>query len=261
MRPRRFKVKFSRSETEDSDRSHVVKVNISGWGVVVTLILAYFLFEAIAAGFTLVSVSYLLLVMMFTIFEPLGSRFVYWIRERREGDHVAGADRLLRASSNLLPHEVRERHLDEWLDDLQCRRDQGRRVWPAAVWIVLRSILPLMVRGRRQQNGRKESRVPVHYELVLGRKEQAMDVTTDSMPLTAGQRVMSRAIDVTTAIILMLAMSYMFGGLRVHDSSFTVELGTLATVLWLLCIALYFYIPRILDRETFSKRLSRRFAR
>jgi hypothetical protein len=240
-----------------------VKVNISVWGVFLTLVLAYLLFAAIAAGFTLSSVSFLLLVSAFTIFEPLGSRFVYWIRERREGDRVAGADRLLRASSNLLPHDVRERHLDEWLDDLQCRRDQDRRVWPAAVWIVLRSVLPLTVRGRHEQNGRKESRVPVHYELVLvlWREEQGMDVTTNSTPLTGGQRVMSLVIDVTTVVVLMLAMSYMFGGLRVHDGSFTVELRTLEITLWLLCIAFYFYIPSILGRETFSKRLSRRFAR
>jgi hypothetical protein len=64
MRPRHFKVKFSRSESEDSDRSHVVKVNISGWGVVGTLILAYFLFAAIDAGFTLSSVGYLLLAIV-----------------------------------------------------------------------------------------------------------------------------------------------------------------------------------------------------
>ncbi len=261
MRPRRFKVKFSRSEREDGDRSHVVKVNISGWSVVVTLILAYYLFAAIAANFTLSSVSYLLLAIVVTIFEPLGSRFVYWIRERREGDHVAGADRLLRASSNLLPHDVRERHLDEWLDDLQCRRDQGRRVWPAAVWIVLRSVLPLTVRGKREQNGRKESRVPVHYELVLGREERGMAVPTNATPLTSGQRAMSRAIDVTTAVVLILAMSYMFGDLREHNDHFTVELRSPATTLWLLCVVFYFYIPRILGQETLSKRLSRRFAR
>ncbi len=262
MRARRFKVKFSRSEREDSDRSYVVKVvRISGWSVVVTLILAYLLFAAIAAGFTLSSVSFLLLVAVLTIFEPLGSRFVCWMRERREGDRVAGAEGLLRASSNLLPYDVRERHLDEWLDDLQCRRDQGRRVWPAAVWIVLRSVLPLTVRGRREQNRRKESRVPVYYELVLGREEQGMDVTTSSTPLTSTQRIMSRVIDVTTLVVLMLAMSYMFGGLRVHNNSFTVELRTLETTLWLLCIAFYFYIPSILGRETFSKRVSRRFAR
>lgn len=197
---------------------------------------------------------------MLTIFEPLGSRFVYWIRERREGDRVAGADSLLRTSSNLLPHDIRERYLDEWLDDLQCRRDQGRRVWSAAVWIVLRSVLPLTVRGRREQNGRQNRIIPVHYELVLGRQEQKIDMTTNSTPLTSTQRAMSRAIDVTTMVVLMMAMSYMFGGLRAHDDNFTVELPTLATTLWLLCIAFYFYIARILGRETFSKRLSRRFA-
>jgi hypothetical protein len=243
-----------------------VKVNISGWGVVVTLSLAYMLFDAIASGFTLSSVSYLLLAIVIITFEPLGSRVVYWIRERREGDRVAGADGLLRASSNLLPGDVRERYLDEWLDDLQCRRDQGRLVWPAAVWIVLRSVLPLTVRGRREQNGRKESRVLVHYELVLGREGQGMDVTTNrtplpnSTPLTSTQRAMSMVIDVTTVVVLMLAVSYMFGGLRMHDGRFTVELREVATALWLLCIVFYFYIPRILGQETFSKRLSRRFA-
>jgi hypothetical protein len=257
MRSRRLKVKFSGSDRDDSDRPHVVKINISGWNVVVTLILGYFLFAAITAGFTLSSVSYLLLVGVLTIFEPLGSRLVHWIRQRREGDRVAGTDRLLRASSDLLPRDVRERYLDEWLDDLQCRREQGHRVWLAAVWIVLRSVLPLTVRGRREQNRRKIRRTPVHYELALGRKEQSMEATTNFTPLTSTQRT----IDVTTMVVLMVAMSYMFGGLRVHGGNFTVELRTLATTLWLLCIAFYFYIPRILGQETFSKQLSRRFAK
>jgi hypothetical protein len=72
---------------------------------------------------------------------------------------------------------------------------------------------------------------------------------------------MSRAIDVTTAVVLILAMSYMFGDLRVHNDHFTVELRSPATTLWLLCVVFYFYIPRILGQETLSKRLSRRFAR
>lgn len=261
MRPRRFKVTFSGSEREDSDGSHVVKVNISAWGVVVTLILAYFLLAAITAGFTLVSVGDLMLVIVVTIFEPLGSRFVDWIRERREGDRVSGAERLLHASSDLLPNDIRERYLDEWLDDLQCRRDQGRRVWPAAVWIVLRSVLPLAVRGRRERNRRNQNRVAVHYELVLGREEQEMDVMTNSTSLTSAQRAMSRVIDVTTVVILMLVMSYMFGGLHLRGSSLSIELHTLATISWLLCIAFYFYIPSILGQETFGRRLSRRFAR
>jgi len=202
MRPRRFKVRFARSKREDSDRSHVVKIHITGWGVFMTLMLAYLLLAAIAAGFTLSSVSYLLLAIVVYSFEPLGSRFVNWIRERREGDGVGGADRLLHASSSLLPYDVRERYLDEWLDDLQCRRDQGRLVWPAAVWIVLRSVLPLTVRGRREQNGRKKSRIPVHYELVLGGEEQGMDVTTNSTPLTSD---MEQNVKVLRGLVLFVA--------------------------------------------------------
>lgn len=88
-----------------------------------------------------------------------------------------------------------------------------------------------------------------------------MDVMTNSTPLTSAQRAMSRAIDVTTVVILMPVMSYMFGGLHLHGSNLSIELHTLATISWLLCIAFYFYIPSILGQETFSKRLSRRFAR
>jgi len=261
MRPRRFKGKFSGSDRDDSDRSNVVKVNISGWSVFVTLALGYLLFAAISSGFTLSSVIYLLVTVVFTIVEPLGSRFLHWMRERREGDRVTGADGFLCASSNLLPYDVRERYLDEWLDDLQCRRDQGRRAWPAAVWIVVRSVLPLTVRRRREQNGRKTRRTPVRYELVLGREEHGMDMAMNFAPLTSTQQAMSRTIDVATVVVLMVAMSYIFGGLRVHGGNLTVELRTLATTLWLLCLGFYFYLPSILGQETLSKQLSRRLAK
>lgn len=147
MRPQGFNFKMSRPEREDSDRSYAMEINISGWGVGATLVIAYLFFAAVAAGFTRSSVGYLLMAIALTIAISLCSRFIYWIRERREGDRVPGADRLLRASAGLLPSDVRERYVDEWLDDLRCRRDQGRRVWPAAVWILLRSVLPLTIRS------------------------------------------------------------------------------------------------------------------
>jgi hypothetical protein len=56
-------------------------------------------------------------------------------------------ERIVRMSSRLLPSDVRERYLDEWLDDLQCRRDCGGRVWPATIWILFRSVLPLTILG------------------------------------------------------------------------------------------------------------------
>jgi len=116
-----------------------------------------------------------------------------------------------------------------------------------------------MVGDLRMWLGRDQTRQPTQM-----RRPPAIITEHPDPPgrsILSSQLAMSRAIDFTTVVVLMLAMSYMFGGLRVHDDNFRVELRTPATILWLLCIALYFYIPSILDQETFSERLSRRFAR
>ena len=78
----------------------------------------------------------------------IGPSFLSLVRGTTAMRGVLGAQqgprvgRLVRTGSYLVSKEVRERQLDEWLDDLQCRRERGERAWPAAIWIVLRSFIP-----------------------------------------------------------------------------------------------------------------------
>jgi hypothetical protein len=141
------------------------ELKIQGWAAAVVLVLlfAYMGWALFVAPFSWWSVPALVFLVMFVTMRL--SSGAHWVANRvdarRSGGlrrHTSSADTLITTSSRLLPKDVRERYLDEWLDDLQCRRDRGDSVWRAAVWIVLRSVLPLTLRGIGSKAAKRISR-------------------------------------------------------------------------------------------------------
>ena len=147
-----MRIRWWGSGSEEEPR---FEFEISRW-VLVGSVLMYLLWMALETGFSAASVNRLIVLVAVLCVVEIGPKFVSWAKRVGRGgtggqvlaDERAGrAEKLVRTSCLLLTREDQERYLDEWIDDLESRRERGEGVWRAAVWIVLRSVLPLTFRG------------------------------------------------------------------------------------------------------------------
>jgi hypothetical protein len=133
----------------------IFELEISRW-VLVGSVFIYVLWMAMETGFSAASVNRLVILVAVVCVAEIGPAFVSWTKrvvrggaggQALTGERVGRAEKLVRTSCQLLAREDQERYLDEWIDDLESRRERGEGVWRAAVWIVLRSVLPLTFRS------------------------------------------------------------------------------------------------------------------
>jgi hypothetical protein len=146
---------WSRGRDGSEENEPKFEFEISSW-VFVGSLFAYLLWMALETGFSAASVNRLVTAALVLCVVEIGPRFVSLAKGMRNGrtssraasaKRVPRSDKLLRMSSLLLSRADRERYLEEWLDDLESRRERGEHVWRVAVWIVLRSVLPLSLRS------------------------------------------------------------------------------------------------------------------
>jgi hypothetical protein len=80
-------------------------------------------------------------------------------------------------------------------------------------------------------------------------------------PLTQGQQIFARVVDLAVMIALMIVIIYAFGGLHVHGSTYKIELREMSFLVWLVCVIAYYQVPKLWGSETPGKVLSRQLGR
>jgi len=74
------------------------------------------------------------------------------------------------------------------------------------------------------------------------------------------QRKWARRFDWATLAVLAIVIIYIFGDMHLKGSSLKINVDTWPTLVWIVCVELYFRVPKYWQRPTPGQRITSRFS-